>query len=442
VRFKIKRGLDIPLAGAPDQSIHPGPRVRSVAVVGLDYVGLRAALDVSVGDRVRAGQRLFTDKKNPGIPFVAPGTGEVVAIKRGDRRALQGVVIRLDVRAEAGGSDYQAYGTRGVAGLDRQRVQDQLIASGLWTAFRTRPYRKIPLAGAVPAAIFVTAMDTRPLAPDPQVIISEQADAFAAGLTVLPALTEGTVFLCHGPGVDYPRPDHPRLVTAEFEGPHPAGLAGTHIHFLAPVDASRTVWTVGYQDVIAIGHLFLQGVLWTERVVALAGPMVRRPRLVRTRLGAAIGDLLVGELPNVECRVISGSVLDGRRVAGMGGYLGRYHNQASVLAEGRHRELFGWIKPGFDKFSAANVFASSLFGRGRRFAWIYCRPNSCAHCSWVTTRQRRSSAAWSWTRKTWPCAHSCAPASTTLARCSAAGSLSSRGPVDELVAAETRCTGA
>jgi Na+-transporting NADH:ubiquinone oxidoreductase subunit A len=211
-------------------------------------------------------------------------------------------------------------------------------------------------------------MDTNPLAADPAVIIAEQPEAFAAGLDVLTCLTAGKVFLCQAPGDDLPHSGNAQIVTARFSGPHPAGLAGTHMHFLAPVDAQHVAWSIGYQDVIAFGKLFAEGVLWIERIVALGGPVVARPRLLRTRLGACIDDLINGELPHgVECRVISGSPLSGRRASAWASYLGRYHHQVCVLAEGRERELFGWIRPGFNKFSATRIFLSSLLHRGRRF---------------------------------------------------------------------------
>ena len=364
--FRFRRGLDIPLTGAPEQTIDAAPPVQSVALVGQDYVGLRPSLEVKVGDRVRLGQCLFTHKKLPGVPFVAPGSGEVIAINRGQRRVLQSVVIRLDGQDEPAVA-FPALDGHSLAALDRGTVVDRLLKSGLWTSFRTRPFSKIPAADANPAAIFVTATDTNPLAADPRVVIGEQAESFRAGVEVLTTLTAGKVYVCQSSGDSLPKPDTVQAVIAEFAGPHPAGLAGTHIHFLEPVNLARCVWTVGYQDVIAIGKLFTEGVLWTERVIAVGGPMIDSPRLLRTRMGANVDDLIRDELPQVECRVISGSVLSGRRAASWAAYLGRYHNQLSVLAEGRERELFGWIRPGRRKFSATRVFVSKLFPN-RRFA--------------------------------------------------------------------------
>ena len=365
-RFKLRRGLDVPLTGAPEQTVHAARPTKTVAVVGVDYLGLRPAMAVQVGDHVKLGQCLFTHKKLPGVHFCAPGSGEVIEINRGQRRRLQSVVIRLDGKDEPEG-EFPSLGGHSLDALDRGAVVDRLLRSGLWTSFRTRPYSKLPAADAEPAAIFVTAMDTNPLAADPSLVIHEQADSFRDGLQILSTLTSGKVHVCHDPAADLPVPDHSHVQSTAFSGPHPAGLPGTHIHFLEPVGPARSVWTVGYQDVIAIGKLFRDGVLWTERVIALGGPMIENPRLLRTRVGACVDDLLGDELPQIECRVISGSPLSGRRASGWAAYLGRYHNQLSVLAEGRERELFSWLRPGRRKFSATRVFVSRLAGAKRRF---------------------------------------------------------------------------
>ncbi|MGI9330974.1 MAG: Na(+)-translocating NADH-quinone reductase subunit A, partial [Gammaproteobacteria bacterium] len=275
-------------------------------------------------------------------------------------------VIRLDGHDEPAG-EFPSLGGHSLDALDRGAVVDRLLQSGLWTSFRTRPYSKLPAADAEPAAIFVAAMDSNPLAADPSLVIHEQADSFRDGLQILSTLTNGKVHVCQSPAADLPVPEHSHVLTTAFSGPHPAGLPGTHIHFLEPVGPERSVWTIGYQDVIAIGKLFRDGVLWTERVIALGGPMIENPRLLRTRVGACVDDLLGDELPQIECRVISGSPLSGRRASGWAAYLGRYHNQLSVLAEGRERELFSWLRPGSHKFSATRVFVSYLAGAKRRF---------------------------------------------------------------------------
>ena len=365
-RIKIKKGLDVPLAGAPQQIIEPAVPVSCVALIGADYIDMKPSMLVEEGDRVKLGQPLFEDKRNPGVLFTAPAAGTVTAINRGARRVLQSVVIEVD------GDDAVDFGSHAVSALPqlaRETVRDQLVQSGLWTALRTRPYNKTPAIDAVPAAIFVSALDTNPLAADPAVVLAERAEDFKNGLAVLSRLTEGELFVCKAPGSSIPLPELPSLRVAEFEGPHPAGLVGTHMHFLKPVGATRSNWHIGPQDVVAIGQLFTSGRLSVERVIALAGPVVRKPRLLRTRLGASVDQLLKGELEDIDARAISGSVLGGRRAAGWAAYLGRFDVQVSVIVENRDRELFGWLNPAGDKYSVTNVFFSALSKASRRFSF-------------------------------------------------------------------------
>tara|TARA_R110000823_G_scaffold130015_27_gene258190 strand:+ start:50 stop:1387 length:1338 start_codon:yes stop_codon:yes gene_type:complete len=355
--INIKRGLDIPIEGNPRQIIENAPAARAVGLVGFDYVGMKPTMEVAEGDRVKLGQLLFTDKKTEGVRYTSPASGVVSAINRGARRVLQSVVIEVD------GDDAEAFPTCTPEQLpESDAIRATLIESGLWTALRTRPYSKVPALDAEAAALFVTAIDTHPLAPDPQIIIAEQRDAFALGLDLLARLTGGTLHLCIAPGASVPRGSASNINVAEFAGPHPAGLAGTHVHFLEGASIDKVVWTIGYQDVIAVGRLFLDGRLYTERVVALAGPQVDHPRLLRTRIGADLQALCAGQLKNGENRVISGSVLGGRAVSGATAYLGRYHNQISVLLEGRQREFMGWLSPGFRKHSVLGIYVSSFFG--------------------------------------------------------------------------------
>ena len=241
------------------------------------------------------------------------------------------------------------------------------MESGLWTAFRTRPFSKVPALDAVPSSIFVNAMDTNPLAADPEVVLKEHKQDFVDGLTVLSRLFNGekTIHLCRAPDSTTPNADVPNVKVTAFAGPHPAGLSGTHIHFIDPVSLNKQVWYLNYQDVIAIGKLFTTGELYTDRVVALAGPQVERPRLVRTRLGAKLSELTVNELKSGENRVISGSMLSGAKAVGVHDYLGRYALQVSVIEEGREKEFFGWIAPGSNKFSITRTvlghFGKKLF---------------------------------------------------------------------------------
>lgn len=361
--IKIRRGLDLPISGAPEQAISEGPKIRSVAVIGFDYHGMKPTMAVQVGDKVKLGQLLFTDKKTEGVRYTSPAAGTVAAINRGERRVLQSVVIDVE------GDDPQSF--EAYKGADPAQVSDEdaralLNESGLWTALRTRPYSKVPALDSKPHSIFVTAMDTNPLAANPDVIIAEQKDAFKNGLTVLGRMTEGKVFVCKAAGSDIPLASGEQFVAEEFGGVHPAGNAGTHIHHLDPVSERKSVWTVNYQDVIAIGQLFTSGKLNVERVVALGGPQVEKPRLVRTRLGANLEELTAGELKPADNRLISGSVFGGRAAHGPFAYLGRYHQQVSVLEEGNDRPMLHYLRAGFNAFSVMGIYVSKLF-KGKRF---------------------------------------------------------------------------
>ena len=365
MRIRIRKGLNIPISGAPEQRIDDGNPVGWVALVAKDYRGLRPQLLVDVGDRVRLGQPLLTDKNNPGVVFTAPGCGEVVAIHHGERRSLQSLVIRLEGDQE---ERFTTYDRGALTTLDRDEVRQLLLSSGLWTSFRARPFGKIPTADASPHSIFVTAIDTNPLSGDPRVVISERAQDFSDGVAVLSRLTDGKVYVCQAPGPELQLPKLNSVTPAIFDGPHPAGLPGTHIHFLDPVGENKSVWHPSYQDVIAIGSLFTTGRLSTERIVALGGPVVLRPRLIRTRIGASTQDILNAEVEPTDCRVISGSILGGRRAAGRARYLGPYDLQISVLHEDRSRHFLNWLAPGLSKYSALRAFASVLRPRSHQYA--------------------------------------------------------------------------
>ena len=364
MHVRVRKGLNIPIAGEPEQRIHDVSPVGWAALVARDYRGLRPRLLAEVGGRVVLGQPLLVDKNNPDVSYTSPGCGEVVAIHRGERRALQAIVIRLEGDEEEtfGVHDAEALGT-----LEPETVHDVLLRSGAWTSFRTRPFGRVPQADASPHSIFVTAIDTNPLSADPRVVIAERPEDFRDGLSVLTRLTEGPVHVCHAPGPSFGLPPLERVEPSVFEGPHPAGLAGTHIHYLDPVSEKKSVWYLNYQDVIAIGALFRTGRISTERVIALGGPQVERPRLLRTRVGASTQGLLEDELFPGACRVVSGSILGGRRASGRARYVGPYDLQLSVLPEQRERRFLDWLAPGFGKYSAIRAFAASLSPRSRRF---------------------------------------------------------------------------
>ena len=378
----IKKGLNLPIKGQPQQVVVDGNPVNRVAVIADDFPFMKAKLLVSEGDEVCRGQRLFEDRKNTGVYFTAPGAGKVVAINRGERRALVSVVIELNDNERTGKtqeSDFQTFESYKTGGADAQNaesVRALLLESGLWTALRARPLSQIPAVDSDCAALFVTAIDTNPLAVDVNVALEGKLEDFQEGLKVLSKLTEGTMFVCQGDASDFSAQvdgiANAQLET--FSGDHPAGLVGTHIHTLFPVNRNRIAWHIGYQDVVAVGRLFKTGQVDVERVISFSGPAALKPAVIRTRLGAEVAPLIEGRTTLAETRLVDGSVFYGRTMskqADTEGFLGRYRVQVTAILEGREREFLGWLKPGGEKYSVTRAFFSPMmsgqFGGGKFF---------------------------------------------------------------------------
>ena len=361
--IKINKGLDLPITGSPKQSISDGPPISEVALLGEDYLDMKPSMHIRLGHKVKCGDLLWTDRKNEGIKYTAPASGTIKAINRGAKRKLLSVVIEIKGDEYV---DFTKYQKDQLNHLTREQVVDNMVESGLWPSLRARPLSKVPVKEDKPAAIFVSVMDTNPLAADPMVIISENVELFNQGLSVLKHLTDGELFVCYDGSKSIDIEKNELANYQAFSGVHPAGNVGTHIHFLKPVNAERNVWHIGYQDVIAVGELFTTGRLNCNRVISVAGPLVKRPRLVRTLQGTHISQLLADEITPKDERVISGSVFNGHIAVHHRDYLGRYHNQVSVLAEGREKELFGWLHIGTEKFSVTRAFISHI-SKNKRF---------------------------------------------------------------------------
>jgi Na+-transporting NADH:ubiquinone oxidoreductase subunit A len=282
----IRKGLRLPALGEPDQTVGSARMTSRVALLADDYVGLRPTMHVTEGDDVRRGQLLFEDKKRPGVRFTAPGSGRVVAIHRGDRRSFRSIVIELSRDEREGrGADtvrFAAFSGGHPTGLSGDDVRALLVESGLWVAIRSRPFSRVAQPDTRPHAIFVTAIDTEPLAPRVDVVLEGVHGPFERGVAALTRLTDGLVYVCTAPDSGVPVPAGDRIRHEEFAGVHPAGTAGLHIHLVDPVGPGKPVWHVGYQDVVAIGQLFETGDLPVDRVVALSGPAQTRPRMVRS----------------------------------------------------------------------------------------------------------------------------------------------------------------
>ena len=359
--IKIKKGLNIPINGEPTEDINVSKNSRSVAILGDDYVGMKPTMLVEEGEDVKLGQPLFEDKKNPGVIFTSPAGGKVESINRGERRALQSVVIEISKTEES--VEFNSYSDTEISQASTEEIRKQLIDSGMWTSFRTRPYSKIPNINSLPANLFISALDTQPLSPNPEFIINLKLESFNFGVTVLRKLLDCPIHVSVGENSSLPITENDNLNLHTFSGPHPAGLVGTQMHFISPASLSNINWSLGYQDVIAIGELFKTGQISVQRIISIAGPQVINPSYFQTRLGACTDEITAGELTQRENRIISGSVISGREAIGPYAYLGRYHNQISVVAEpnSKDREFMNSLTPGPRKFSKIPLFLSSLF---------------------------------------------------------------------------------
>jgi Na+-transporting NADH:ubiquinone oxidoreductase subunit A len=320
MEFKSRRGVDVELDGALVQGAVERCSPSRCAILGVDVPGLRPEFRVAAGETVRTGQTVFVDRKTPDISFASPVTGVVTAADFGAQRTLGKFVIETTDDKPLDMPVPDAAGQRnGLASL--------LLASGLWPSFLARPFGRIPRPGSEPAAIFITAIDTNPLAADPATVLAPNLALFERGVEALAMLTDGPVFVCQGPGADLVHGGG-QIRVVHFEGPHPSGLPGTHIHRLLPVSAQRTVWHIGYQDVVAIGDLLVNHRYRSERIIARGGPASAKPCLVETRLGASLGDIAKADGGADHAVLVSGSVLSGRKCD----YLGRYHSQVTMLS--------------------------------------------------------------------------------------------------------------
>jgi len=362
--IRTKRGLNLPISGEPEQVLGAARSTRSVALLGCDYVGLKPTMLVAEGDEVKIGQPLFRDKKNPAVSFTSPGRGRVSAINRGHQRRLLSVVVELAEQGDASDQiPFNQYSDAEMAGLSAETVTADLLASGLWTSLRTRPFSKVANPKQPGYALFINAMDTNPLAAQPSVVLEADINDFVCGVNLLAKLPKHQTYVCVDRKVDALLKEQEfadSVLLQEFRGPHPSGLSGTHMHYLEPAGLSKPIWTINYQDVIAIGRLFSTGKLSVERTLSLAGPQVSEPRLIRSRIGADLMELCAGELKPHESRIVSGSVLGGRKASGSESYLGRYHLQVSALREGRERALFGYLSPGANRHSVMGIYISGL----------------------------------------------------------------------------------
>ncbi len=352
--IKIKRGLDIRLKGKAEKVFADAKTPELFAVRPTNFVGLVPKLTVKPGDKVKAGSVLFFDKYRPEVKFVSPVSGEVQVVNRGERRRILEVVVKSDNQNES-----ENFGALDASKASREEIIEKLLAAGLWPFIKQRPYDVIANAADTPKAIFVSAFDSSPLAPDYDFIVSGQEKELQAGFDALAKLTSGTVNVGVSDNAASPFASVKGVTTTAFSGPHPAGNVGVQIHHVNPINKGDIVWTIQPQEVIAIGKLMLEGIYDASRVVAICGSEVLKTSYVKTKLGAEIAPYVHGNVAEGSLRYISGNVLTGESIDEKG-YLGAYHSQITVIPEGDEHVFMGWASPGLKRFSVSKSFFSWL----------------------------------------------------------------------------------
>jgi Na+-transporting NADH:ubiquinone oxidoreductase subunit A len=351
--IKIKKGFDIKLKGKADLSIGKAVEASRYAVKPTEFSGLKPKLSVKADDIVQAGTPLFFDKAHPEVKFTSPVSGKVKSVNRGERRRI------LEIEIESDGKFESVDFSKGeIKTLDRETVKQTLLDSGLWPLMVQRPFGVIPKADETPRDIFITGFDSAPLAPDYEFTLKDEKENIQAGIDVLSKLTDGKVYLGLRPGSEFA--SLKGVEVNYFDGPHPAGNVGVQIHKTAPINKGDVVWTLNIQTLVYIGRLFSTGKLNVERLVAITGSEVKKTGYVKAIAGTAIKPLIENNTKKeVNERFISGNVLTGEKVEETG-YTGLTQNQVTVIPEGDKIEPFGWISPGFNKFTASKTFLSKL----------------------------------------------------------------------------------
>ena len=346
--IKISKGLDLPISGLPINTISDEPKVSSVALLSNDFIGMKPTMLVKEGETVKAGQKIFEDKKNNGVYFTSPAGGIVKDINRGDKRRFLSIEIDIKDIEEFVNFDMDD---------SVDQIKDCLINSGLWNAFRTRPFNRTPGINEIPDAVFINCCDSNPLSIDPYEIILLNKTEFDEGLNVLTNFFSCNINLCYQN--DNFDTSVEKINYYQFKGPHPSGLSSTHISNIYPVNLNRKVWTINYQDIISIGYLKQNNEIRTLKYISLAGPSVYEPSLIKVRIGGNIDEITAGKIePN--SRIISGSVLHGHKSEGVMNYLGYYDSQISVIADEVNNIFMNWLMPGSSLHSKLNVFLSSF----------------------------------------------------------------------------------
>ena len=363
----IRKGLDIPIAGAAERRITNALGIKTVAVKPTDFVGLVPRLCVAEGDTVALGDALFVDKHDERIRFTSPVNGRVKAIVRGEKRRLESVVVEQLHEDQPMVFDLPR---------NAEETKALMLRCGLWTLLRQRPFGVVARPDDQPKAIFVSAFDSAPLAPDYGFVLQGREEWFRKGLEALAGLTDGKVHVCMKPGqsiglLGATPSSNGQIVAHSVKGPHPSGNIGTQIAHIDPINKGETVWTMNPQDVAVLGELVATGVYRPEKVIAVAGPQIKNPHYYRIRFGACMASIVADQVMNPAYpkmssddavkanRIISGNILSGTHIAA-DGFIGAYDSLLSILPEGNHYDFMGWLMPGFRKYSYSRTFLSGF----------------------------------------------------------------------------------
>ena len=345
--------MNINLVGVAEQNTSKAVQSNVYAINLLDFHGIMPKMLVKEGAEVKAGEPLFYSKDNQDMLFVSPVSGELIEIKRGARRRILMIKILADKSQEHLKHSVIS------PGADSEEIKSILLKSGCWPFIKQRPYDLVADPAATPKAIFVSAYVTAPLAADLNYTLNGKEEELQAALTALSKLTPGKVHVSIGKGSNSPFSKLENIELHKVSGPHPAGLVGTQINKLDPINKGEVVWTVTPQDLVIIGELLLTGKFNARRTIALAGSSVKTPKYFTTKIGAEIATFLYASGVNdAKFRVINGDVLTGKKTS-PDGFLGFYNNTVSVIPEGDDYEFFGWNKPVFDKISTTRALTFS-----------------------------------------------------------------------------------
>ncbi|NQV15276.1 Na(+)-translocating NADH-quinone reductase subunit A [bacterium] len=354
--FKLKKGYDIPLQGSADRRVEKALKASAVAVQPIDFRGLRPGMRVEEGDSVKRGSILFVDKQRPEILFRAPAAGTVRRIVRGERRAIQRVIIDV---SEDKAEEFPSFNRGQIADMSVEDARTLLLNSGLWPTLRQRPFCKIADPDKSPKSIFISAVDSAPLQAETDMLLEGRENDFQLGLDLISKFSSGPTHLSVSAKTEAFFSKFEGVELHQFSGPHPAGNIGVQIHHIDRILAGDIVWYISPRHVAQIGNFLARGVYPNSKTYALTGSEIIKPYYVKGLEGALISDLVDINIARNKQRLISGNILTGRQTAG-DGYVGFYDDMITLIPELSGRRFLGWLQPGFNANSFWRLFFSKL----------------------------------------------------------------------------------